>query len=79
MTTRTQREPAAIDNVATLRYLARCAASLSLTGLDQPEIGRALSEAADEIERLRRTKSAADAFERSVSEALNSGDGSYRP
>lgn len=32
-----------------------------------------------ELERLRQKLRGADAFERSVSEALNSGDGSYRP
>ena len=38
-----------------------------------------VKERDDEVLRLRQKLRGADAFERSVSEALNSGDGSYRP
>lgn len=36
-------------------------------------------KAADELERLRREVEGLRAFKRSVDEALNSGNGSYRP
>ena len=39
----------------------------------------AISELLDELERLRQKLRGADAAERSINEALNSGDGNYRP
>lgn len=44
-----------------------------------PVFPATLRAIADELDSLRAKLRGADAFERGVNEALNSGDGSYRP
>lgn len=47
--------------------------------MENERLRATVAEQAREIERLKQELAVADAFERSVNEALNSGDGSYKP
>lgn len=68
------------DSVNNLRYLARVLdRHLGFPGLDHREISKAFLEAADELERLRSEVAGYQRWASSVNDALNSGDGSYRP
>lgn len=43
------------------------------------ELFHAVHDLQDEVERLQKCEDSANALQRSISEALNSGDGAYRP
>jgi chromosome segregation ATPase len=61
------------------RELAEANGRLAAYQQDYPRALRELAAAQVEIARLREALARADAAERNVNEALNSGDGVYRP